>query len=460
MKKLFLVLAAAVLMAAPAFAAVQNVKVSGDIDSTYLNRQNFDLGYKNGSGIKEGLASQSVFFTQTRLRVDADLSDNVSTTVRLLNERAWGASSTSSIDLNLAYVTMREFLYSPLTMTIGLQELSFGNGLVVGNGTNNATTGTMASIAADLGKNTAFDGIKAVLDYKPLTIDLVYAKLVGNHTSGALVNGDVNKTDSNLYGINANYQLGDSMNTVVEGYFWAKKDGNSPSFSTTNKMNEVFVPGLRVSTNPIKGLNTQAEIAWQKGRVGNGNGLAGTSANRTREAMAAQLLASYAIPVAQLEKYKPVVSGSYTYVSGAKNVGGADTGKTYKGWDPMFEGQGSGTIYNTLFNLTNLNIFNVGLQVNPIQDVTASISWSDLFLANKTADLNLIQPDGSSSSVASAVTTNKKSLGNEIDMNVNYNYTEDVLFGVNLGWFIPGNTFAKSNNSVASQAVAHVNVNF
>ena len=38
MKKL-LVAAIVVLMASPAFAAIQNVKVSGDITSTYLNRQ-------------------------------------------------------------------------------------------------------------------------------------------------------------------------------------------------------------------------------------------------------------------------------------------------------------------------------------------------------------------------------------------------------------------------------------
>ena len=43
MKKL-LVAAIVVLMASPAFAAIQNVKVSGDITSTYLDRQNFDLG--------------------------------------------------------------------------------------------------------------------------------------------------------------------------------------------------------------------------------------------------------------------------------------------------------------------------------------------------------------------------------------------------------------------------------
>ena len=47
MKKL-LVAAIMVLLASPAFAAIQNVKVSGDITSTFLDRQNFDLGRSNG----------------------------------------------------------------------------------------------------------------------------------------------------------------------------------------------------------------------------------------------------------------------------------------------------------------------------------------------------------------------------------------------------------------------------
>jgi len=76
--KLVLALAAVVLMGVPAFAAIQNVKVSGDIDSTYLNRQHFGLGQTttvgaNTRGIQNiQLVNQSVFLTQTRLRIDAE----------------------------------------------------------------------------------------------------------------------------------------------------------------------------------------------------------------------------------------------------------------------------------------------------------------------------------------------------------------------------------------------------
>jgi hypothetical protein len=47
MRKL-LVAALMVMLASPAFAAIQNVKVSGDITSTFVDRSNFDLGLNNG----------------------------------------------------------------------------------------------------------------------------------------------------------------------------------------------------------------------------------------------------------------------------------------------------------------------------------------------------------------------------------------------------------------------------
>ena len=65
-------------VAMPAMASVQNVKVSGSIDSTWLIRDNFDLG---ASIIAD--EGQNLFITQTMLMVDADLTDNVSTTVSL-----------------------------------------------------------------------------------------------------------------------------------------------------------------------------------------------------------------------------------------------------------------------------------------------------------------------------------------------------------------------------------------
>jgi hypothetical protein len=497
MKKL-LVAALFLVLASPAFAAIQNVKVSGDITSTFLDRNDFDLGMTNGLTLTTptpatiGLKHQNVFITQTRVRIDADLSDNVSTTVGLINERAWDAENNATagdtnVQLYLASVTMRELLYSPLTVTVGRQVFNYGNGLIMGDGgVNNQASGNLLHIAQDLTERTSYDGVKAILDYKPLTIDMFYFKNQQNVVTG---NPYADESSSDVYGINANYQLSDPWSTVAEGYMFSRIDGhnnfaayypqNVSTATTTiaDKGDTLFVPGLRASTNPIKGLNVQGEVAWQLGNhpvYTNPVIYPGVNArSERRDAMAAQFLASYSVPV--LEKYKPTVNAGFTYVSGDRNAianqsnNPTTAAKSFSAWDPFNEAQGSGTIYNTLFPLSNMYIYTLGASVSPLEDVTASFTWSGLWAAeryNTQNPLYILQPDDSGTltyngqNYLAPVTTNKKGLGNEYDVNLSYNYTEDVTFGVSLGWFAPGDAFSKNDRSTASQALADVAVKF
>lgn len=476
MRKLMLALVAAIFVSAPAFAAVQNVKVSGDIDSWWVNRQDFNFGTKTlagagVAGVATGLASQNFFVTQTRIKVEADLSDNVSTTIRLLNETVWGADNANigssfdenNVSVDQAFVTLREFLYSPLTVSVGRQDFVYGNGFILGgNGPVAAVNTGLNSIANDLSKdNTNNDGVKLVFDYKPLTLDVIYYKNNQRLYTGAEA---ADKTSSDVYGLNANYQLGDEMNTVVEGYFFARVDDNNLTSTASEKSDKLYVPGLRVSTNPVKGLTTQAEVAWQ---LGNKSVIAGGVDQAVhRNAFAYQVMANYAIDNDEVAKYKPSVNASYTHTSGDKNSGAnvnsdnVESAKQFTAWDSFAEGQGGGTIYNSLFGLSNLNIVSVGGQVTPLEDVTATFLWSNLFADKKYRTGNALsfsQPDGSTSSPA---TTGRKDLGNEYDVNVDYAYTEDVTLGVSLGWFVPGKAFTSANDTTASQALAHVNVNF
>jgi len=497
MKKL-LVLALMVVLASPAFAAIQNVKVSGDITSSYLDRQNFGLGSLYGidyvndtisAGTPAGLKSQNVFMTQTRVRIDADLSDNVSATVRLINERAWGSnpsqvngtSAQDGVDLDLAYVTLREFLYSPLTVTVGRQEFFFGNGLIIGGGPNEFTSGQFAGVANDLSLIDSSDGIKAVLDYKPLTLTMFYYK-EGQTLDSMRGLYDAHGASGDAYGLNANYQLGDAMNTVVEGYLFSRIDGDNfaaegsyagggvyaPIYNAADKGDTLYVPGLRASTNPVKGLNVQGELAWQLGNHPVTNDVGGVYKQEAehRDAMAAQMLASYSLPV--LEKYKPAVNASFTYVSGDKNGSenyNADAVKSAKvdtAWDQFDKSQNGGTIYDSIFPLSDMYIYSIGASVAPLEDVTVAASWSDLYSAAKlgaTNPLYLYQPN---SDVVIPVQGKAKAqgLGNETDLNIGYAYTEDVTFGVSLGWFVAGDAFSNVNRGTASQAMADVKVAF
>ena len=105
-------------------------------------------------------------------------------------------------------------------------------------------------------------------------------------------------------------------------------------------------------------------------------------------------------------------------------------------------------------------IYSLGASVNPLEDVTVAATWSDLQAASEFSGnnpLTMLQPDGSTITMP---TSNKLGLGNETDVNFTYNYTEDVTFGVSLGWYVPGSALSSSNDNTASQALANVGVKF
>jgi len=457
MKKLLIAVLLVAVMAVPAFASVQNVKVSGDLKTEWVVRDGFNLGASTGNVTKQKLND---FISYTRVRIDADLTDNVSTTVRLLNERTWGNESSNvtdqNIDIDLAYVQLREMLYSPLTVTVGRQELFYGNGFIIGGNAPNNRTVTGSALdepgLRDLSMRKSVDAVKAVLNYDPLTIDMFMAKMEDTHR-GFTVN-DKND-DIDVYGINANYKLSDKWNTVAEAYFFAKEDKTTDALATTEKADRVYTPGIRLSTNPMKGLNLQGELAWQRGT----DYLGLTTEGARREAMAGQFIASYLLPFEKTAKYEPVVAYAYTYASGDKDMSSTgNPGAKMKGWDPMFEAASGGKIYNALFDLTNIHVNELSLSVKPVKDITTKLTWSMLTLDKKLNNISWT-PDNATTQ-AYAVNTDKKNLGNEIDLDLTYAYTEDVSFGMSAGWFVPGNVFAEANEKNATQLLTSMTVNF
>ena len=488
--------------AMPAFAAVQNIKVSGDILARYIARSDFSLT-KDVVGTDDNI---NVFNTVTRIRIDADLTDNVSTVVRLINERNWGEADYSSstygssssynntndtnIQLDLAYVTLKEFLYSPLTVTIGRQELHFGNDMIIGDGvgepkpnmvsggigTNQTTNYREATgyggVNGDLSLRKSFDAIRATLNYDPLVIDMVYAKLRANVIYGKnnSSNGD-SKDDADLYGINAGYKFSDKWNTLMEGYFWSKRNdgtiystdsaGNATGWSK-GKEDDVQVVGARVSTNPMKKLNVQQEFAYQFGERVDGSSAAGLK--RDRSAFAAQTIAM----LTPGWKYEPTMGMIYSYFSG--EGGPVSTTKKYHAWDPMFENQTAGSIINALFPSTNCHNLDFMAKMSPMQDVWVQADYVVQLLARGVGIDGLTDVPLNDYEINGGYDFNghNRFMGQEFDVNLTYNYTEDVQLGLLMGWFWPGSALAKVSDdagsvrqrSTAAEAIASCKVSF
>ena len=461
-KRLIMILAllfvAGITMAA--YAEVQNVKVSGDLLIRGVARNDFQTGA--GVGTSTGVNDKSrAILSAVRARVDADLTDNVSATVRLLNERAWGletSASSTEVQLDLAYVTLKEFLYSPLTLVVGRQELRYGNALIIGDPDTNAIASSVSALPStlkDLSVRKSFDAVKAVLNYDPLVLDLVYSKIEENTTNVA--------DDVTLMGLNAAYTVNKEL--LTEAYLWSRnREAGSSGISSAAPANgeRLNVLGARGVFLGIPHLTLGLEGAWQFGDHIATTTLypdevrtAGTKSKVN--AYALQITSMYALPI----RYGPVVNFNYTRLSGDKDKA---TGDNYRGWNPMFEDQSGGLICNRILAYSNAQIFNLGGTLQPMEDLKVSLNYYHIrllqtFTTTVGGDLTRTL-SGVYGDQATTIKPVQRHLADELDLNILYDYTEDVQLGLRAGLFIPAAAYDNSNDRAAEQLIGSMKVTF
>jgi len=449
-KRLILVLTLAFVfgMAFAAYAEVQNIKVSGDLLFTTASRQMFGLGgLYSVSGDKKS-DTENLLTTQARLRVDADLTDNVMATIRLINERNWNDESITStnIDLDLAYVALKEFLYSPLSVTVGRQEIKLGNALIVGNA-RSYNTAVLNGVPSDLSLRKAFDAITAVLNYDPLVITGLYARIdASNRTLHSSATDENQNTE--LWGVDATYDFG-RRGARAEGYY-LRKNGDSTGFvnPTANKEDVINVLGGILSATPVENLKTSLEAAYQYGE------LSGQTGSKKR-AYAVQGMADYTFAKV---KYTPALGVSYTYLSGDKNA--SDTKD--KAWDRMYYDQALNNITYAILPFTNMQVINLKGSVKPKEDITLDANVGLYRLAQKGANtLTSVNVDSATNVYGTyTMDSTNKNLGTALDLTATYDYTEDVQFALTGGMFKAGKAFAASNRSTATQVLGTMKVTF
>lgn len=472
------------VFAAPVLAEVQNVKVSGDIKTTAVQRDNYTLLPSNritsGNVVSDKLNTETENFiiTQARVRVDADLTDNVSAVVRFLTEYYWDTESNTSdsgdnVDLDLANVTLKEVFYQPLTVTVGRQPLRYGNAFVIGDPDTNTTGAETLDdnndfLADDLSLRKSFDAIKAVLDYAPYTVDVIFAKIDESGTTDR---------DENLYGVNVSRQF-DSYDAEAEAYWFyyendtntaPNPDGGATPEATQRPGNEIHTFGARGSMTPIENLNVLGEIAFQRGDYDSVS-----ATKRDQDALAFQVAGEYAL---QNFDWNVAVRAGWTHYDGETRDNTGD----HEGWIPLFEDQSHGVVANYILGgvnggqNSNADILNIGATAEPLEDLTLSVDyyafWLDekLVSANNTAANNAANGNqglGWTNLVESTYLMNAENdLGYEVDVALNYDYTEDVRMGLSAGWFVPGDAFEGSssgntNEETALQVLATLDVAF
>ena len=441
-----------VAFAVPAFAETQNIKVSGDIKVAYIYQSDIDFQDNDGG-------NQNFFINQVGLNVEADLTDNVSTYIRLINERDWnaensngGASAQFDIKLDEAYVTLKEMLYAPLTLQIGRQNMWLGKGLVIGNaGINVWDEGGLPMTVREMSDMTAFDAIRATLDYDPWTIDLIYSKIDADNNNVNTNNYD----DTDLYVANVGYDF-TKYDAEAEAYYVFKHDRVATAGVTPKSVDEVHTVGLRGSLVPFESMNLFAEGAIQFGDYRD----ATSSVKKDREAFALNVGGDYTFADV---KWTPVLGGEFLYLSG-NNADATGNGK-WEAWDPIYRGKFDNYLgdFRNVSKATAYDITNTTGANGNNNGLTNQSSLAGFISADPMTDINVNLRYTYFWFDEVPVAAGDDEIGMELDAKVAYDYTEDVAFTVCGGVFWPGDFYSKGGDSqdkTAAQIVAATTIDF
>lgn len=419
MWKRLLVAVAVVAMAVPAFSAVESIKVGGDIEIYGIKRADMDVGEEEVDW----------FQTHTRVYIQAALTDNVEAMVRLINERMWLGPEYYYGDyeyefqtmLDLAYIKVSDLLTSGLVLTVGRQEIQFGEGLVVGSAYipyYNYPSGDTWIAAEDLGKMKAFDAIRLDYSFNQVPVDLTAFM--------AKVYEKFDIYDWNLYGLNLGFNAGEVAR--VEGYYVRLQD------MSENDVN-VTTAGVRV-TGEVAGFALKGEYAKQFGEW--------DSEDVENKGWALLLGGQYNFPQSEMAAY---IKAQLNLYSGDDDYGD-DENNQWITYFPANVASRIGAINYILATtispewLSNARVINVGGGISPVEKIAVSLDWFNVnymeepFWADDTA------------------------VGNEIDAAVTYKYSEDLTFGLQYGVLLLGDALDDYLDEDPWQLIASMKVVF
>jgi hypothetical protein len=459
-KKQWFVMTTAALtsLAVSSFADVQNIRLSGDvrIRGYYLN--NAAEGEPSGAAGNVNFNASSAFIEQrTTVSVEADLEDHVLVVVSLMADGLWGAPDQTSsagpgteddaggainrgwsVGVTEAYVQMNEMFYTPATLKLGRQYMTYGHGLLI----------------SSLEQSYNYDAGRLVLDYYPLTIDLVGARLADNGTFG----GDSNHQSADLLWVNAKYEMSDNVIKDLEAYFgWVAQSSDAVSTGVvppTLNGASPWVIGGRGDLTPADSVKIWFEGAYEGGADGN------VPANEGISAVLANAGASFAIKGG----WSPVIKANYTYASGGGKgqVPGTVPGQgTFRPWFDYVEGY-NGYLFSPY--LSNIHIFNVGISSKPYENLSLSCNVYYYLKAdgNSFAGSNPNYDFGGLEYTSEGLQSNSRQLGWEIDNVIGYDYSKDVRFQLVNATFIPAGAYRRDStvNSAAREVRGEVIVKF
>ena len=412
--------------------------------------------------------SQAIYTTNAYLTVDAKVSDNVrgymelETSNRENNNSGvlyWGSYDTKN-DMELKFrqlwlqYTGSGLLGIPGGIKAGHMPIALGEKIFLNN------------------ERFGDDAILVWIDpTKEMHLLAGTAKIVDSNNTNApisLINANIgfinHAADLDAYVLLATY-MWDKDNTVGANWTWAHSDGNVPSLSTViPNVDKLNFHNIGIHANgKIAGLAYAVEGDYQFGKV---NGLVDAPLSDTGlvdgqdakfQAWAVMAKAGYMLDPVNLRAMFAMGSGDngtgndkikeFQAMQGTDATGAIARFPHYTliyerlvrtaSVEALLTTQLGGNIRTT--GIANTTVYNLGVDVNPTPELSASLDGYILRATETGAWRDLI---GGSVS---------KSVGSEVDAKLNYKIAKNLSYFVEAGVFFPGNFYRDTDPDVSKK---------
>lgn len=354
----------------PALAELQNVAVGG---SLRIRGDYFDFGKQNGTHVN----SESIVEERVRLNVKADFTENVNAFVEFDSYGWWGdnfrsnyltgvdkAPTTNEANIFQAYVEANNMWGTNLRARIGRQEITLGNGWLLGN------NDTMAFYYG-----LSFDALRLTYATDLFRIDAIASKLAD--ASPAQEDGD-----TDFYTVYGSY-LG-IENVTLDAYWMFIRDA-----AVAPGSRETHTFGLR-GAGKVGAFDFESEAAYQL-------------VNREN--------------LDSSDAWGGNVEFGYTFDSALKPrayVGGAyfEGDEQDLAFNRLFASKKYGLVLDNASNLTNMWLTRGGVSLYPVErlKLTSAVGYFQALQVREIA------PN----------TNSRKPLGMEADVRAEYAYSKDL----------------------------------
>ena len=343
-------------------ATLNGLSIGGDIRIRGLatkNIRDFDDDVITGTQNNKRDSAEFVRH-RTRLWIKGEFEGGYTGYVRLTTEPWWGRFDffyndsstppevTNHIIIDNSYIVAPDFLGTPLTLKIGRQDMPYGEGFLILDGT-----------PADGSRTIYFDAVKFSGVFGDTSADLFLAKVDEQNLD--------DWDDEDLYGLYV-------TNKGIEGH---KLEGYLLQRSQNANNNTTNAIGVRATGKIVENLTYGVELCKQMGKVAEG-----TANEVDRDALGGYVHFTYAMPEIGC---KPNIKLGAYYTSG-------DDGTTndYEGWDNFYSEwpkygnilayTGTGTPGETW---TNYMIYELKVAAKPLDKMSASLAYLYAMLSEK-----------------------------------------------------------------------------